>query len=134
MRQNSTTPGSFVLAANHNLVPFTDPDRGKLLRVGHSVYGNIDFPGDIDHFLLDLEEGEKVEILAQSILADMVLTVGLDSPALSISNDDSVGLLRRDSRVLFQAPIKARYYVIVRDFFNAAPGGYILTVNPHSGN
>lgn len=129
VRQNSTTAGSFILAANHNLVPFNDPDRGKMLRVGHSVYGNIDYPGDTDYFLLDLEEGEEVEILAQSILADMVLTVGLDSPVFSVSNDDSVGLLRRDSRVLFRAPIKARFYVIVRDFFNSAPGGYILTVN-----
>lgn len=129
VRQNSTTQGSFILAANHNLAPFNDPDRGKRLLVGHSAYGNIDYPGDTDYFLLDLEEGETVEILAQSVLADMFLTVGLNSPVLSVSNDDSVGLLRRDSRVLFRAPFKARYYVVVRSFSGSAPGGYILTVN-----
>ena len=129
VRQNDLTPGTFTLAANHNLIPFNDPDQGKQLHVGQSTHGNIDYPRDTDYFVLDLERGETVEILAQSVLADMFLTVSFGSPALSVSNDDSVGLLRRDSRVLFQAPLKARYFVIVRNYAGDAPGGYIITVN-----
>ena len=132
VRQKALTPGNFILAANHNIVPFNDPDRGRQLQVGQSTHGNIDFPRDTDHFFLDLAQGETVEILAQSVLADMYLTVSLGSPAQAISNDDSVGLLRRDSRILFRAPITARYVVIVRDFAGSAPAGYIITVNRFS--
>ena len=104
VRQNGLTPSAFTVAANHNLIPVDDPDQGKQLQVGQSIGGNIDYPGDVDYFVIDLERGETVEILAQSLLADMVLTVGLGSPLLSVTNDDSVGLLERDSRILFRAP------------------------------
>ena len=137
IRQKATTPGNFVIAANHNLVPVNDPDGGQTIQVGQSIHGNIDFPTDADHFYLDLQQGQTVEILAQSILADMFLTLSLrgsPSPASTVSRDNGAGLLLRDSRLLFRAPITARYYLIVETSEPEAPGGYILTVNPFSLN
>ena len=129
VRQNGLTPSTFTVAANHNLIPVNDPDQGKQLQVGQSITGNIDYPSDTDYFVLDLERGETVEILAQSVLADMLLSVSLGSPGLTISDDDSIGLLNRDSRILFRAPLKARYYIVVQTFEPEAPGGYIVEVN-----
>ena len=129
VRQNGLTPSTFTVAANYNLIPVDDPDQGKQLQVGQSITGNIDYPSDVDYFVIDLERGETVEVLAQSLLADMLLTVSLGSPALSISDDDSIGLLKRDSRVLFRAPLKARYYIVVQTFQPEAPGGYVVAVN-----
>lgn len=135
IRQFATTPGNFVIAANHNLVPVNDPDGGQTIRVGQSIHGNIDFPTDADHFYLDLQQGQTVEILAQSILADMYLTLSVaGSPTLTVSRDDGAGLLLQDSRLVFRAPITARYYLIVSTFEPESPGGYILTVNLFSPN
>ena len=135
--QKATTPGNFVIAANHNLVPLDDPDSGQTIQVGQSIHGNIDFPADSDYFFLDLQQGQTVEILAQSILADMFLTLSLGGsprPTQTVSRDDGAGLLLRDSRLLFRAPITARYYLIVTTYEPQAPGGYILTVNSFSLN
>ena len=132
VRQKAATPGDFIVAANHAIFPVDDPDGGQMIKVGQSLNGNIDFPSDADHFFLDLEQGQTVEILAQSILADMFLTLSLGTPGQSVSRDDGSGLLLRDSRLLFQAPITARYILIVETFEPEAPGGYILTVNPFS--
>jgi len=135
VRQKATTPGNFVVAANHNLVPVNDPDSGQTIQVGQSIHGNIDFPTDSDYFFLDLQQGQTVEILAQSILADMFLTLSVrGSPTLTVERDDGSGLLRRDSRLVIRAPITARYYLIVTTFEPEAPGGYILTVNSFSVN
>ena len=117
--QKATTPGNFVVAANHNLAPVNDPDSGQTIQVGQSIHGNIDFPADSDYFFLDLQQGQTVEILAQSILADMFLTLSLGGsprPTQTVSRDDGAGLLLRDSRLLFRAPITARYYLIVTTY------------------
>ena len=132
VRQKALTPGNFIVAANHNIVPVNDPDEGQVIQVGQSIHGNIDYPTDADHFFLDLVQGQTVEILAQSILADMYLTLSLGSPSQSVSRDDGAGLLLRDSRLLFRAPITRRYIVIVETFEPEAPGGYIVTVNSFS--
>ena len=132
VRQKALTPGNFIVAANHNIVPVNDPDEGQVIQVGQSIHGNIDYPTDADHFFLDLVQGQTVEILAQSILADMYLTLSLGSPTQSVSRDDGAGLLLRDSRLLFRAPITRRYIVIVETFEPEAPGGYIVTVNSFS--
>ena len=135
VRQKATTPGNFVVAANYNLVPVNDPDSGQTIQVGQSIHGNIDFPTDADYFFLDLQQGQTVEILAQSILADMFLTLSIGgSPTLTISRDDGAGLLLLDSRLLIRAPFTGRYYLIVETFEPEAPGGYILTVKPFSVN
>ena len=132
VRQKALSPGNFIVAANHNIVPVNDPDGGQIIQVGQSIHGNIDYPTDADHFFLDLVQGQTVEILAQSILADMFLTLSLGGPSQSVSRDDGAGLLLRDSRLLFRAPISSRYIVIVETLEPEAPGGYIVTVNSFS--
>ncbi len=135
IRQKATTPGNFVIAANHNLVPINDPDSGKTIQVGQSIHGNMDYPSDADYFILNLQRGQTVEILAQSLLRDMFLTLsigGSPSPAATVSRDDGAGLLLRDSRMVIRAPVTASYYLIVQTFEPEPAGGYILTVNPYS--
>ena len=63
----SQISGEIALASNRRLVRFDDPDRGKVLEVGQTYHGNIDFPTDIDHYFLDLQRGEKVDIAVRSI-------------------------------------------------------------------
>ena len=135
IRQKATTPGNFVIAANHKLVPINDPDSGRTIQVGQSIHGNMDYPSDADYYILNLQQGQTVEILAQSLLNDMFLTLSLrgsPSPSATISRDDGAGLLLRDSRMVIRAPVTASYYLIVETYEPEAAGGYILTVNPVS--
>ena len=128
--QWSETPGEYILAASHNLIPFNDPDRGRQIQVGQSIRGNIDFPGDVDHFFLDLEENDTVEILAQSALADMFLKIDFLGWTHFLYDDNSGGgLFGKDSRITFTASRSGRYFVVVNDPDNNAPGGYIISVN-----
>ena len=105
VRQKSLLPGAFTVAASHNLAPFADPDRARPIQVGQTLYGNIDVPLDTDYYVLNLVRGQIVEVRAQSVLADMVLTMSLGSPTQTLTNDDAFGLLKRDSRLRFRAPI-----------------------------
>ena len=54
--------GQLTLSGNVNLIPAEDPDDGVDIPKGDRVAGNLDFIGDVDYFLLNLDEGETVEI------------------------------------------------------------------------
>ncbi len=133
IRQLAETPGEFTLTANRRLIQFDDPDRGGWIQVGQAVHGNIDFPGDIDHFLLHLEKNELIEIVAQSALADTFLTIdylGAVAEQIVADDDSGGGLFDRDSRIVYRAPHTGIYFVVVRDAARSAPGGYIISVDP----
>ena len=133
VRQLVELPAQFTLEVNRRIIPFADPDRGGRIEVGKSVRGNLDFPGDVDHFLLQLEENETVEIVARSALADVVLKVDyLGAVGEQIVQDDNSGggLFGLDSRIVYQAPHSGSYFVVVRDASRSAPGGYVVSAKP----
>ena len=49
-RRLAESPGNFTLTGSHRLIPIRDPDDYRQIRVGESIRGNMDFPGDIDQF------------------------------------------------------------------------------------
>ena len=127
----SQTPEAFTLTSNHPLTWFDDPDSGRQIRVGQSLPGNIDFPADFDYFLLHLEKGEAVEVVARSALIDpSLIIVRLGAPSEEWIGDDNSGggLFGLDARILFQAPETGEYAVGVFDVFGTAPGGYVISV------
>ena len=102
-----------TMAASHRLVQFDDPDRGRQIQVGQILHGNIDFPTNVDYFLLDLVRDEMVEIVVRSILADTQLTVlGYQGETLEVwirDENSGGGLFGRDARIVFQAPQTGEY-------------------------
>ena len=133
VRQLVEAPTAFTLEISRRLTPFNDPDRGGRIQIGQSVRGNMDFPGDVDHFVLQLEEDETVEIVARSALADVVLIVdylGATQEQIVQDDDGGGGLFGLDSRIVYRAPHSGSYFVVVRDASRSAPGGYIISVNP----
>ena len=124
-------PEEFTLTANHPLTWFDDPDNGRVIRVGQSLPGNIDFPADVDYFYLHLEKDDTVEVVARSVLADPSLgIVRLDASTEEPIGDDNSGggLFGLDARIFFQAPYTGEYALIVFDAFGIAPGGYVISV------
>ena len=131
--QLSETPGDFTLTANRRLIPLHDPDDGRQIQVGQPILGNIDFPGDIDYYFVHLIEGETIEIVARSTLADTFLTIdylGAADEQIIIDDDSGGGLFGRDSMIVYRAPHTGKYFVVVDDPDLYAPGGYVITIAP----
>ena len=130
--QLSESTGDFTLKSNRRLIPIHDPDDGGQLGVGQSVLGNIDFPGDVDHFFVDLKKGETIEIVAQSTLTDTFLTVdyvGAMDEQIIVDDDSGGGLFGLDSTIVYRAPHTGSYFVVVTDSNFYAPGGYVIRVD-----
>ena len=128
-----------ILAANVLLVPYTDPDDGRVLEVGEVVTGNIDFAGDTDRYTLELEAGEAVEITADSLLATLYLVagVGTDLSRYLTSYGDGGGVWDTNPYVGFQATRDATFTVVVGSGALATTGAYQLSVReavPESTN
>jgi len=119
----------FTLTSNRPLALFEDPDYARQIRVGESVRGNIDFPGDIDLFLLQLEENETVEIVVRSILADTFLEIGYQGGQVVSDNNSGGGLFGEDSKIVYRAPRSGTFFVEVRNDRIEALGGYVINVN-----
>ena len=123
-----------TMAASHRLVQFDDPDRGRQIQVGQILHGNIDFPTNVDYFLLDLVRDEMVEIVVRSILADTQLTLlGYQGETLEVwirDQNSGGGLFGRDARIVFQAPYTGKYFVEVANVHprSHAPAGYVVSV------
>ena len=130
----SRISGETTLAASHRLVQFDDPDRGRQIQVGQTLHGNIDFPTNVDYFLLDLVRDEMVEIVVRSILADTQLTLlGYQGETLEVwirDQNSGGGLFGRDARIVFKAPYTGEYFVEVANVHprSHAPAGYVVSV------
>lgn len=129
----SDDPGNFVLDLSHPVSYLGDHDDGVRIGMGESVSGNIDFPGDTDHFLIDLKEGETVEVVVYSILVNSFLTIyyaGAGFDEMIVDHSIGGGLFGHDSRIVYQAPHTGSYLVVVQDAGLQAPGGYVVAVEP----
>ena len=125
-------PGNFALTSSHRLIHFPDPDDGKRVPVGGSAQGNIDFPGDLDYFVLDLSEDETVAIRVSSILIDTFLNVYpmRSDGMISLDVDAETALFRGESVTVYQASLTGPHLALVVRASNQAPGGYVLSVDP----
>lgn len=123
-------PMSVHIAGDVLLTRFLDPDHGRRIRLGRRVAGNIDYPTDVDFFLLDLEEGETVTIDVDTVNFDADLVVALaggDDKPLAEDADSGGGVLGTNPSVTFTAPQSATYLLGVFDQTGVGPGGYFLT-------
>ena len=119
-----------VLSTSVLLVPYTDPDDGRVLALGEVVTGNIDFAGDTDRYTLELEAGEVVEITTDSLLATLYLVAGVggDLSRYLTNFGDGGGVWDTNPYVAFQATRDATFTVVVGSGAIAATGAYQLSV------
>lgn len=123
--------GSFTLKADARLVPDGDPDDGVVLFVGDTVSASIDRLSDLDYFLLNLEEGQTVEIIAESLNIDAELGVGFPGARVDqlVSDDDSGGgILGTDAAITYRSIQPGVHYLVVSDLSGSDTGGYLLSV------
>ena len=122
--------GQLTLSGNVNLIPSEDPDDGVDIPKGDRVAGNLDFIGDVDYFLLNLDEGETVEIQVESMNIDAELTVDFPeslTEQVHKNNDGGGGLSGADSRMFYKPIRTGVHYLVVSDATVSNTGGYLVS-------
>ncbi|NLD43038.1 MAG: hypothetical protein GX657_06030 [Chloroflexi bacterium] len=128
--QSDEARGRFRLQTNHPVLPYQDAEDGRVLAVGETISGTIDYPMDFDYYLLDLQEGQTVEIVVDSVMIDPYLRVdfwGASGEEYASDDDSGGGLFGENSRLIYTAPRDDTYFVLVEDALQEY-GGYLLTV------
>ena len=116
------------VAGDAPLVPLADPDNGVTLELPVRHVAALDYPGDIDYFLIALDAGESVRVLVDSLLIDPYLNIDYrHSPDTTDDDDSGGGLFGLGAELIFQAET-SRVYRFVIDDFGGGVGGYTLTV------
>ena len=115
------------------LTPLSDPDDRVTLEVPVRRAGAIDYPYDVDYYLLSLAAGETVRVRVDSTQIDPFLRIDYrDSPEIIAEDDDSGGgLFGLNAGVVYQAE-DDRVHRIVIDDPSGQVGGYTLTIEPET--
>lgn len=131
LEQFDESSGEFVLRSSEPLYPWVDPDDEGFLAVGETRLGNIDYPGDLDFFILTLGAGETVLIEIDSVAIDPLLSIdftGASEGDFVTDDDGGGGLFGLNSELRYVAPESGDYFIIVQDALGSDVGGYYLSV------
>jgi len=123
--------GELTLTGNVNLIPLPDLDDGTVISVGDSIAGNVDTFGELDYFLLDLEEGKTVEIRMESMNVDAFMFVDFPEARVDqeIFDDDSGGgIFGTDATLLYKPIWTGTHFLVVDDSLGENTGGYLIHV------
>lgn len=127
--QTSEASGNFRISSNRHLIPYLDPDDGKTIGMDETVVAAMDFPGDVDYFLIDLKAGETIEINADSLNIDTLVRVHYPRAKEIVLDDDSGGgLFGNNAKVVYRAVRDDKFFVVV-GAARFGTGGYLLTVS-----
>jgi hypothetical protein len=111
-----------------SLTPLADSDDGVILEVPAKRAGAIDYPYDVDHYLLPLHAGDTVRIRVDSTQIDSFIRIDYrDSPDVTEDDDSGGGLFGLNAELVYQAE-DARTYRIMIDDPSGETGGYTLTI------
>ena len=66
VRSLSDSPMDVSLSASSELYPQNDPDDGRTTGRNQTIAGNLDYPGDIDYYNINLSAGDEIEIVSEA--------------------------------------------------------------------
>jgi hypothetical protein len=130
--QKTENVGEFRLRSNQPLIAYHDTDDGRRLKLDHPAWASVDFPGDRDYYLMDLEAGDTIHLRVTSSMIDPYLLVDYEGAgeAQMIYDDDSGGgVFGLDAELTYRAPHAGRYQVVVADSMGSAIGAYQLAAS-----
>ena len=122
----------FDLTSSVSLRYVNDPDDGRMVEVGETVAGSLDYFDDWDWYSIRLDEGETVRIRTDSLLVDPILYVDFPNSRINqvVSDDDSGGgLFGTNAELVYRAPNTGEYLIAVTEAAgDTYAGGYYLSV------
>jgi hypothetical protein len=92
------------------LVPLSDPDDGITLKLPVRRIGVIDYPYDLDYFLIPLQAGETIRVLIDSVMVD-----------------SGGGLFGFSAELIFLPDLDRVYRIVITDPWGDV-GGYVLSI------
>ena len=128
---NSDGLSHFRVKSNQNLIPFDDPDDGTSISIGQTIVGNMDIPGEVDAFIIELETGDMIDVTVDSNNFDpFVLAAYPDVKEEDVRSDDDSGggVFGVNAKLTYRAPHSGIYFIVIADAFRSGVGGYFLTV------
>ncbi|MEZ4770583.1 MAG: serine protease [Caldilineales bacterium] len=108
-----------------------DTDDMQTLQIGQSITGALDYFGDTDVFLIELERGDVVDVAVESIHFDPVVMIGSETATEAdlVSDDDSGrGVFGTDALVTYEAETTGTHVIMVQDY-GGYSGAYRLSVS-----
>ena len=110
------------------LVPLSDPDDGITLELPVRRIGVIDYPYDLDYFLIPLQAGETIRVLIDSVMVDPLLDIDYRYSPYSDTDDDSGGgLFGFSAELTFLPDLDRVYRIVITDPWGDV-GGYVLSI------
>lgn len=131
--QSSDDPGTFELTSNQELVPYEDADDHVNLVIGETIQGGLDYPGDLDVFTVDLDSGQTVDIIVESMMIDPYVLVdyaGAPEEEAAADDDSGRGPFGTAAWLTYTTAQTGSHFIVVRDSYNGFVGGYYLTLMP----
>ena len=131
VEQYDPAPAQVSVEANAKLAPIADEDDNRTIEIGPAFAGNLDYPGDVDVFQIDLEAGRPVTVTVRSELVDAeVIVSALDGDDNDYGYDDNSGggPFGADARLVFTPTNDGTYLIMVDDADASRNGGYVLSV------
>ena len=61
------TPGPAQIVSNRELIPYEDPDDGRAISAGDTLWARLDHSSDTDRFVIDLIQDEVVDLSIESL-------------------------------------------------------------------
>lgn len=123
---------SELVIGSVEMIPWDDPDDGQVLTKPTELQGNIDFPGDVDWFWLDIADGQSVTIEVDTVTVDPAVyidaTDNLSEFTYAFDDDSGGGPFGSNPRLIYTARETKTYLVVVTDDYLTGPGAYVLTV------
>jgi len=123
-----------TLTSSIPLHPFSDPDDWSQVSVGETIRGAIDYPNDIDTYQIQLNKGQTIHILAESMATDLHVSVVTIDESQPLAEDDDTGggIYDMNAELSFRAPENGDYLIVITDQTGVTFGsGYFLTVGPY---
>jgi hypothetical protein len=125
------SPSTISVASNRRLAPYTDLDDGVTVTVGSTFTWAVDFPGDVDHFTVELKRREPVTITVDSVMIDAYLQLdgSPETAQVTESDDDSGGgLFGTNSAIVYEPLRDGEFVITVEDVGGVDVGGYVLRI------
>ena len=124
-------PSEFRITSSVTLKPLNDPDDGQAISVGDTIAASLDHPADWDWYSIDLRDGDKIRVSADSLNVDTLMYVDFPGSDYNdtVSDDDSGGgLFGLNSEIVYRAPHTGEYFIVVTEAVEDSKGGYFLSV------
>ena len=92
VEQYSEDPAQVTVEGDAPLTPLNDADDGIVLAVPGRQAGAVDYPYDLDHYLLPLSAGDVVRVLVDSTQIDPAVRIDYYDSSDTVEGDDGGGL------------------------------------------